>query len=89
EGYNVAHLAGKTLGVRRPRTKPHPGHSLETRQLLSKALTGKSKSPLHNIRSGLGHRIPVIQLTLQGEFVKEWACSQEALFSLKYKSNKI
>lgn len=47
-------------------------HTNETRQKMSKKRKGVKLSKEHAKHIGEGHRKPVIQTTLDGEFIKEW-----------------
>lgn len=90
QGYNIAEKAGSNLGIKYSITRKHPGHSIEVRNKLSIALKGKPKSKEHSFKSGIGHKIPVIQLTLSNKFIKEWGSAKDAALFLKVKNgNKI
>jgi len=49
---------------------------------LSKSLTGKSKSKEHIAKLRECHKIPVLQYTKDGEFIKEWAGACDAMREL-------
>lgn len=62
-------------------------------EAVSRGLKGKTKgvkkSEEHKRKIGLAHAIPIVQLTLDGEFVKEWTCAAEAAETLGFNNSSI
>lgn len=50
---------------------------------------GRKKSEEHKIKIGLSHSIAIVQLTLDGVFVKEWVSAAEAARTLGYNFSHI
>ena len=54
----------------------------EWRKNLSKSLSGKKKSESHKKKLSESHKIPILQYSMDGEFIKEWPGQVDALREL-------
>ena len=60
-------------------------HKDKLRITTSKALKGRKHSKQHSINNGKARRIPIVQLDMNGVFIKEWdgTCTAQNKLSLQ------
>lgn len=67
--YNICRIAGSQLGLKR---------SVESKERMRKAQSGKKQSDEHIINRSKARQISVIQLTKNNEFIKEFDSAKQA-----------
>lgn len=70
-GYNIAHRAGSTRGLRF-KSKYKRVLSSSQKLNISKGLKGKPKSKAHATKVGLANKVPIMQFLLDGLKVQDW-----------------
>ncbi len=91
--YNICKIAGSSLGIKRSEeykkrmseSKKNP--SQETRDKISLAAKNQSKESREKINNALKRKI--IQIDLDGNFIKEWDCALDVKKELKISNSNI
>lgn len=73
-----------SLKTRKQMSESHKGIIKDDtwRENLSQSLSGKKKSESHKKKMSESHKIPVLQYSMDGEFIKEWPGQIDALREL-------